>query len=432
MGEPDTGERLAAALRDVPRNLREDLWTADARLRAPRARWLSVLEGIAPVLFGLALLVFNWNRYFYGFQLGALGILIVVGQSVVPLLALRRPIPGWWMATLLQTALVASWFTPRTVSSDLTADWSSSELVLQAWVLFLVALSSRPRAALEALAINIVTGLLFVLVWDYENYAVLTVVTLAIATLVGSALRSRNMAREELVAQKELTAEEQARRTLLEERTRIARELHDVVAHHMSVISIQAQAAPHLAENPSAELTENLESIRQNAKDALSELRQVLGVLRSEHTGPEADPHAPQPSLDRLDELVANVRAAGYGVTLRTTGERGPLPQGVELSAFRIVQEALSNAMRHAPGAEVRVDIAYSPSDVTVRITNTAPTGPVPSSPGTGHGLLGMRERAAILGGTLTCAATADGGYEVSAALPAKPPTAAAERVRNL
>ncbi|MFC9132789.1 sensor histidine kinase [Streptomyces sp. NPDC057099] len=432
MREPDTGERLAAVLRSVPRNLRKDLWTADAQPRAPRPRWLSVLEGIVPVLFGVALLVFNWNRYFYGHQLGALGILIVVGQSVVPLLALHRPVPGWWMATLLQTALVASWFTPRTVSSDLTAGWSSSELVLQSWVLFLVALSSRPRVAMEALAINVVTGLLFVLVWGYENYAVLTVVILVIATLVGSALRSRNVAREELVAQKELTAEEQARRALLEERTRIARELHDVVAHHMSVISIQAQAAPHLAENPSAELTENLESIRQNAKDALSELRQVLGVLRSEHTEPEADPHAPQPSLDRLDELVANVRAAGFAVTLRATGERGPLPQGVELSAFRIIQEALSNAMRHAPGAGVRVDIAYNPSDVTVRITNTAPTRPVPRSPGTGHGLLGMRERAAILGGTLTCAATADGGYEVTAVLPARPPAAAAERVPDL
>jgi hypothetical protein len=112
MTAPNTGERLAVVLRTVPRNLRKDLWTGDARPRTPRSRWLSVLEGTVPVLFGLALLVFNWNRYFYGYQLGALGILIVVGQSMVPLLALRRPVPGWWMATLLQTALVVGWFTP--------------------------------------------------------------------------------------------------------------------------------------------------------------------------------------------------------------------------------------------------------------------------------------------------------------------------------
>ncbi|WP_308315580.1 histidine kinase [Streptomyces sp. ISL-100] len=340
MKEPDRGERLAAIWRTVPGNLRRDLWTADAdaRPRKSRSRRLSVLEGVAPVLFGVALAVFNWNRYFYGYQLGALGILIVVGQSVVPLLALLRPIPGWWTSTLLQVALVVAWFAPRDVASDWSADWSGRELALQAWVLFLVALRSRPRVAVETLLISVVTGLLFVFVWGYEGYATLTVAVLAIATLVGSSLRYRNVARSQLVAQEELTAEERARRTLLEERTRIARELHDVVAHHMSVISIQAQAAPHLVENPSPELKENLESIRQNAKDALTELRQVLGVLRSEHPEPDAERHAPQPDLGRLDELVANVRGAGLGVTVRTSGRPVQLAQSVELSAFRITR----------------------------------------------------------------------------------------------
>ncbi|MEU9150496.1 hypothetical protein AB0D59_08105 [Streptomyces sp. NPDC048417] len=135
-----------------------------------------MLEGTVPVLFVLALLVFDWNRYFYGCQLGALGILVAVGQSVVPRPALRRPVLGWWwMRTCCRRR---SWWAgsppPGTVSSDLTANWSSSELVPHAWVLFLVVLSSRPRVAVETLAINVVTGLLFVLVWGYEDYAVLT------------------------------------------------------------------------------------------------------------------------------------------------------------------------------------------------------------------------------------------------------------------
>ncbi|MFI6961349.1 sensor histidine kinase [Streptomyces sp. NPDC050255] len=425
MTEPDMGDRLAA----VGRTLRRDLWTADgeARPRKGLPRWLASVVNVLLGLAGVSLLVFGWNRYFFGYQLGVLGVLVALCQAVVPVLAIHRPVAAWWTSTLMQLALVAAWFVPDgAIAFDGDGpQWTGVELALQTWVLFHVALRSRPRVAVETLAISVVAGLLYVLAWGFEGYVTLTVAVLAIATLVGSALHGRNVARSQLVAQEELTAEERARRTLLEERTRIARELHDVVAHHMSVISIQAQAAPHLVDNPSAELRENLESIRQNAKDALTELRQVLGVLRSErseHSEPEVERHAPQPDLGRLEELVANVRGAGLGVTLRTNGEPVRLAQSVELSAFRIIQEALSNAMRHAPGAETEVDIEYRRSDVTVRVTNSAPVHSAPRSPGAGHGLLGMRERAAILGGTVACGATADGGYEVTAVLPAKLP----------
>ena len=146
--------------------------------------------------------------------------------------------------------------------------------------------------------------------------------------LVGTALRGLGEARTELVEQETITAEERARRTLLEERNRIARELHDVVAHHMSVISIQAQVAPHLVENPSEELKENLAGIRQNALEALGELRRVLGccVRRTRRTygwaRPEPDrPGHPQPTLDRLDALLENTRAAGLDVTAVIRGD---------------------------------------------------------------------------------------------------------------
>ncbi|MGW2990680.1 sensor histidine kinase, partial [Streptomyces sp. NPDC001193] len=220
-----------------------------------------------------------------------------------------------------------------------------------------------------------------------------------------------------------ITEEERARRTLLEERSRIARELHDVVAHHMSVISIQAQVAPYLVENPSEELKENLAGIRGNALEALTELRRVLGVLRSEQPDDPANPHHPQPTLAELDGLVDNVRSAGLAVTTELAGVRRPLAPGVELTAYRIVQEALSNCLRHAPGSRVEVGIAYGPRELHLCIANSAPTRPAPPSHGAGHGLLGMRERAGMLGGELAAGPRPGGGYEVSAVLPMDPET---------
>ncbi|MEH1130415.1 sensor histidine kinase [Micromonospora sp. CPCC 206061] len=240
-----------------------------------------------------------------------------------------------------------------------------------------------------------------------------------LAALLGAVRRARRVARTQLAAQQQISAEERARRTLLEERTRIARELHDVVAHHLSVISIQAQVAPHLVAEPPEELKQNLAGIRGNALEALAELRRVLGVLRVENAPPSDADHAPQPSLDRLDELVGNVRDAGLAVAARTIGQPRPLPPGVELSAYRIVQEALSNAIRHAPGAAVRVELTYQSADLVIQVRDTAPTRPASPSAGAGHGLLGMRERVAMLGGKLTTGVTADGGYEVTATLPA-------------
>jgi signal transduction histidine kinase len=249
--------------------------------------------------------------------------------------------------------------------------------------------------------------------------------------VVGATLRGRRVARRELVVQEEITAEERARRTLLEERNRIARELHDVVAHHMSVISIQAQVAPHLVKDKPEELKETLAGIRESAVEALTELRQILGVLRSEDAPSEGMLHTPQPTLDQLEELVGNVRGAGLTVTTQTTGEPRPLSPGVELSAFRIVQEAFSNAMRHAPGAAVRVEIGYQPDGLAIRVANTAPDKHAPPSQGVGHGLLGMRERATMLGGDLAVGPTPDGGYEVIATLPTNAPRLPAESVED-
>ena len=353
-------------------------------------------------------------------------------QGAALVLALWRPVPAWWLS-LSATFVAAVAVRPNMV--DMVAPgpnwpWVGPAIIAHAFILLLLALRVPARVALGALTL---TGLVTAFVQGiigggtYSGTGMLAVPVFAVAVLLGTALRGSREARTQLVEQESLTAEERSRRTLLEERNRIARELHDVVAHHMSVISIQAQVAPHLVENPSDELRENLDGIRQNALEALTELRRVLGVLRSENPddpyglgapGTGAAPHAPQPTLDRLDVLVENTRAAGLKVSTEITGDRLPLPPGVELSAYRIIQEALSNALRHAPGSAVRVELTHFPRGLQIRVVNSAPMSPAPPSPGAGHGLLGMRERAMMLGGTLMAMETSCGGFTVAAFLP--------------
>ncbi|MEU0910386.1 sensor histidine kinase [Streptomyces althioticus] len=344
-------------------------------------------------------------------------------------LVLWRPVLGWWTSL---AAMVVGAFAVRAEmvvgdGTSFTWPWSSAGLVGHVFVLLLLALRVPTRVSVEALALTaLVTWVLqgWIGARDYGSTGGLAVILSAVVVVLGIALRGRREARAQLEQQTTLTAEERARRTLLEERSRIARELHDVVAHHMSVISIQAQVAPHLVHNPPDELKENLAGIRQNAVEALTELRRVLDVLRSEHPAPGERADAPQPTLGRLEALVENTRAAGLTVTTEVTGERRPLPPGVELSAYRIVQEALSNVLRHAPGATAHVTLAYGPRALRVEVVNTAPAREAPPSAGARHGLLGMRERAVMLGGTLTAGPWSGRGYRVEARLPVPAPSA--------
>ncbi|MGW4703043.1 sensor histidine kinase [Streptomyces sp. NPDC004285] len=417
--------RWEAALRAVPGILRADLWTG-RRDPLPRSRWLSWLPHAHLLLLTVLSGVWTLNLHARFMDPAPGGVTaLVVAQCAAPLLALTRPTPGWWLST---AALMVS---VNVTSSVLGADWpwNAGAIVLHTLVLLLLSLRVRPVASATALGITLLTGLGALSPGGVPHAPTLWAGTTAFATatVVGASLRASRVSRTRLVEQEELTAEERARRALLEERGRIARELHDVVAHHMSVISIQAQVAPHLVENPSPELRENLAGIRRNAVDALTELRRVLGVLRGDGAAGDAEAgvrHAPQPTLDRLGELLANVRATGLDVTAETVGAPRPLSPGTELSAYRIVQEALSNAMRHAPGGRAAVATHYHADGLTVRITNTAATRPVGSlRPGggrePGHGLLGMRERTAMLGGELTAGPTPDGGWDVTATLPA-------------
>ncbi|GAA1734449.1 sensor histidine kinase [Brachybacterium phenoliresistens] len=282
------------------------------------------------------------------------------------------------------------------------------------------------------------------------------------AYLVAVLLAGRNRLGRELSSQRELTAAEQERRVLVEERARIARELHDVVAHGMSLIQVQASTARYrIPDLPDAAAAE-FDDIAASARGSLTEMRRLLGVLRTEQQGPEL---APQQGIADIPQLVEGLRRAGAEVELETAPppEALPaldLPPSVQISAYRIVQEALSNAVRHAPGALIRVEVAAGGPALRLHVRNgpaeasapgprpgrqdprrqdprrqdpgrqvpsargphpeqpERPGHPAPPSPGPGHGLRGMRERAALLGGTLEAGPEPVGGWRVEAVLP--------------
>lgn len=335
-------------------------------------------------------------------------------------MTLVRPVGAFWMSmALMPVSMVAG-------SSD--GPWVQSTFFAHMVVLVVVAARTKPRTAAWLWGLTVLFGTLLENVggWNAGPSTPAMAVASAFALLLVCVVQIRREAEHEVTVQRTVTAVERDRRTLLEERTTIARELHDVVAHHMSVVAIQAEAAPYRVENPPPELEQAFLTIRENAVAALTELRRVLGVVRAEDY--EA-PDAPQPTLSELDGLLANVGEAGLPTEKTVTGAVRELPQGVELSAYRIIQEALSNSLRHAPGATAKVEIGYVLGGLGLRVVNGPPTGPVKPSPGAGHGITGMRERVAMLNGEMTAETTAEGGYEVTAFIPvqAAPSDAPAE-----
>ncbi|WP_435897406.1 sensor histidine kinase [Streptomyces tsukubensis] len=326
-------------------------------------------------------------------------------------LAVIRPVGAFWL-----TLTAPTWTSLFTGYYD-SYHWLPGAFVAHLLIMFVVAVRSRPRTAAWMWLLTTASSIgAEVIIGDYyfQNMSHMLVASAMVLT-VGVAISVRRTADQEVRAERTVTAVERDKRTVLEERTTIARELHDVVAHHMSVVAIQAEAAPYRVENPPEELVKAFATIRENAVSALTELRRILGVVRAEDY--EA-PDAPQPVLADLDSLVANVRETGLDAEKIVTGAVRPLPQGVELSAYRIVQEALSNVLRHAPGATARVEVSYVLGGLGLRVVNTAPQGEVRPSPGAGHGITGMQERISMLGGELAAGATEDGGYEVTAFVP--------------
>ncbi|WP_328471691.1 histidine kinase [Actinoplanes sp. NBC_00393] len=229
------------------------------------------------------------------------------------------------------------------------------------------------------------------------------------------AARSRAVASEQRAEALEREQHAATRLAVAEERARIARELHDVVSHHVSVMTIQAGAAGKVMDAHPEMAREALSAVEASGRETMAELRHLMGVLAP---GPDDELLRPQPGLDQLDSLVENVRRAGQPVTLRTTPVS--LPHGVDLAAYRVVQEALTNALRHAPGARTSVDVAVGEDELVISVDNDAP--PPRARPaenaGAGAGLLGLAERLRLYGGTLDSGRRVGGGFRVCARIP--------------
>ncbi|MFD7289083.1 sensor histidine kinase [Streptomyces sp. NPDC059863] len=251
-----------------------------------------------------------------------------------------------------------------------------------------------------------------------ETFVLTAVILGAVST--GDAVRAREETRRERSAAQERLIAMERRRAAEAERAAIARELHDVVSHSVSMIAVQAESAAYTTPGLSPQARTAFQDIAGTARSSMTELRRLLGVLRTRPDEKAAT--APPPTLDALDELLEQHRAVGGEAELRFTGERRPtgdrsgLPASWELSAYRIVQEALTNARRHAPGARTLVEIGYLADRLAIRVGDDGP-GPAADRPW-GHGLAGMRERAALLGGRLTAGPGPDGGFLVEAELP--------------
>jgi signal transduction histidine kinase len=242
----------------------------------------------------------------------------------------------------------------------------------------------------------------------------------AVAGAFGDATRVQRAyvaAVEQRAAEAERTREEEAHRRVDEERLRIARELHDVVAHSLSIIAVQSGAAAHVIDSDPAQARRSLDAIRLTSKEALDELRSMLGVLRAE--GDADAPLAPVPGLARIEDLAAPVRAAGYEVRVVTQGSLIDVPTLVDASAYRVVQEALTNVVRHAGPASVDVTVSRDTESLSVSVEDdgAGPSGELSA----GHGLAGMRERVTALGGTFSAGPRSGGGFAVRASIPLVP-----------
>jgi signal transduction histidine kinase len=241
-------------------------------------------------------------------------------------------------------------------------------------------------------------------------------VALAAAWLFGDVARRRRHVTEllqERADQLERTQEEVARRAVAEERLRIARELHDVVAHSMSVVAVQAASGRLVVDTDPARAREALVAIEDTSRSALDEMRRLLGVLRQDGDG---NGREPAPGLGDLDRLVAQTVEAGVPVSVRVEGARRALSPGADLTAYRIVQEALTNVRKHAPGAAASVTVRYQEDCVHIEVADDGGGRPA-RPPGTGHGLVGMRERVALYGGAVEAGPATGGGFRVAAVL---------------
>ena len=304
------------------------------------------------------------------------------------------------------------------------AGYGTSVAQAAGWMcsLYAIAVWTDRRRFLTGVAVLAIGNVLAYLVSgpdaNIKDAGIFTWLPILAMVLVRGAVRGREMRAEALAARAELLEREhelRAHEAVAEERARIARELHDLVAHNVSVMVVQAGAERHALGPDQASTREVLASIEQAGRQALVEARRLLGMLRRKDDGSELEP---QPSVEHIDVLVEQIERAGLPVKLAVEGERAPLPAGVDLCAYRIVQEGLTNALKHAGPAHAEVVLRYAPRALDVEVRDDGRGPARANGDGAGHGLIGMRERVALYGGALETGARDGGGFAIHAHLP--------------
>jgi signal transduction histidine kinase len=378
-----------------------------------RSQLLDVAVAALLLIFFLGTLLVRSER-------GPLGLGVALPLGVFPLGVLAI-VPLAWRrsAPLLVLGITGVATFTLIVTKDTPGVAAFGPLI----ALYTVATRSERRISLAAGIVTLVGVIAGGLIsrpdrLSWEVFA-FPVVVISAAWLIGDNLRVRRAYVAELEAKAARADTERAaemQRAASEERSRIARELHDVVAHHVSVIAVQAGAARMLSEKEGNErgAHQALAAVEASAREALGELRRLLGVLRHGE-GPDL---APQPGLRQLPKLVNDVRLAGLPVELNVIGEPVPLPPALDLSAFRIVQEALTNVLKHEGPVPTSVIVRYLPADLQIDVIDSAPPRPWAERSSSGRGLIGMQERVAMFGGELVAGPGASGGFEVRATMP--------------
>ncbi|WP_449064171.1 sensor histidine kinase [Planomonospora algeriensis] len=432
---PAPRERARSPLAWLARALADALWSGRADPPHPRSRLLAPrvpgFLGLLPfrtidlvlladlvlafVLFSAVHSMLRTEAVHVPLPLDREEIRIAAACSSLPLVLRNRwPLAAWRLA-----AVLVPWGILIRLQA-LETPYSADTVIMCLLVLYAVAVRCERHVTIGVWLVS-AAG-----VWWLEVQLDQTGVTaiggglMTATVLLGYNVRARRTAVRLLAEEERRSEQALAGQAVLEERARIARELHDIVAHHMSVIAIQAEAVPLKARGEARLLEEGLAEIRTLSLTAMTEMRRVLGVLRDADGARDT---APQPGLGHLEELVATARSAGLTVTLKLGGDLTGLPATVSLSAYRIAQESLSNAMRHAPGSAVSVRITRTAAELQLHVADDggrrSPAVPGHAEPSrhTGHGLLGMRERVSMLGGKLWAGPAGD-GFAVTAVLP--------------
>ncbi|MEV5143649.1 sensor histidine kinase [Streptomyces sp. NPDC052727] len=380
----------------------------------------------AVVLFGLsALSVVNLDgvRGHHGTIAGGMAVSTVLCVVV----ALRRRFPEPMLLLALVTGLAQLILDVETTVADFAM------LVIT----YTVATVGARWASRLALAVSLCAATAAQIRWPVEDtgflgqaaIAVFQTVPFALAWVLGDSIRTRRAyfaQLEERAARLEKEREAQAKVAVAAERARIARELHDVVAHNVSVMVVQADGAAYVLDAAPDQARKALETISSTGRQALAEMRRLLGVLRTgEHQ--ESGEYVPQPDVEQIDDLIEQCRSSGLPVDFKVEGTPRPLPSGVELTAYRIVQEALTNTRKHGgPDAGASVRLVYFDDGLGLLVEDDGKGVPHElyeegGADGQGHGLIGMRERVGMVGGTLDAGPRPGGGFRISALLPLKP-----------